>query len=138
MSVANSREDAPTDARIEAIRQRLNAATPGQWRMLDGWGPFHVDGRHRAARIGTDEMPVFSPSGPYGAHDIIARKEDFEFVAYAAGDVAWLLDELARTREDNERLRSIIGIAESTHSATVPQVRAFLRAALAGEPPGEK
>lgn len=57
-----------------------------------------MDGRYRAARIGTADAPVFSPSGPYGAHDIIARKEDFECVAYAAADIAWLIGEIRRLR----------------------------------------
>jgi hypothetical protein len=87
---------APLDLR--AVEARLKAATPGQWVMLDGWGPAEADGRHRCARIGTREVLVFSPSGPYGAHDIIGRKEDFEFTALAGSDIRALLAALRETR----------------------------------------
>jgi len=101
-----------TRALVAEIREALAGITPGQWKMLDGWGPFHTDGKHRCARIGTSDAPVFSPSGPYGAHDIIGRKEDFEFVARAP---EWLATLCTALEEAETVIRKTAHDADTTY-----------------------
>ena len=130
------------DPRLEEIRKRLEQATPGEWGMYDGWGPSHADGKHRCARIGTDERPVFSPAGVYGATDLIGRKEDFEFVAHAAADIAYLLEKVG-SPTDKERLdwlacHSPMGQdGRPLTSLHRGQIDALMRARPVGEPEGE-
>jgi len=71
---------------LKAIRERVEKATSGEWKMWDGYGPR--GGFHYTPRIGTNIATVFSAGGK----DIEGRKEDFEFVARARQDIPELLD----------------------------------------------
>lgn len=87
-----------TTADLDAIEARANAATPGRaadgcWEMRDGWGPLDADGLHRAARISADDATVLRAGG-----NLIARQEDFEFIATARADVPALVREVRRLR----------------------------------------
>jgi hypothetical protein len=84
--------------RLDEIKVRREAATPGPWKLWNGWGPLKDSEPELMAceRVGPD---YFGPGGiaPGGdAVDIYAPRADFEFIAHAPEDIDYLLGENAR------------------------------------------
>jgi hypothetical protein len=83
--------------RLEAIRARAAAATPGLWKCWNGWGPVVGSDPPLLAmqRIAPDP---YETGGVMATHDgmredrdLYATRADAEFVAYAHKDIAALL-----------------------------------------------
>ena len=68
-------------ATLTALAQ---AATPGPWKLYDGW--TGDDKITRVVRIGNEEFTVFQTSAGR-AHDIEGAKADFEYLAACSPDV---------------------------------------------------
>ena len=98
--------------RIEEIERRVNAATPGPWKMWNGWGPLvDVEPELMACeRLGPDYEGGFAPGR--GAVDIYATRADFEFVAMARTDVPAMLTAIDELEAENGALKMIISSAE--------------------------
>ena len=111
--------------RVAAIRERLDAATEGEWRIekeresgefgsqgpeyvvgVSAYGPMHE-------RYGC--MPIFRFDDDYGND----QGADATFIAHAHADIPWLLSELATAQATIERLQgaleAIIAHDEPTH-----------------------
>lgn len=73
--------------RLQEIRARLDAATPGPWEEGGFDRPWSVT----AGRFVLDERSSAT------------RQADADLIAHAPADIAWLLDELERCREESER-----------------------------------
>lgn len=76
--------------RLQEIRARLDAATPGPWRIL------HHD-------LCCGESWVRDESGYHVGTSLYSndekRDENLSLIAHAPADIAWLLDEVERLRE---------------------------------------
>ena len=96
--------DPLTDAYLDAIEQRANAATKGPWEM---YRPHHASGFHSVigGAGGTDNL----------ADDVL--EADAEFVAHARSDVPALVAEVRRLRAMEQRVRRARS-ATSTASTT--------------------
>ncbi len=70
---------------LDEIMGRVSEATPGPWKMWDGYGP-RGDGMMMCAYLGTEDVHVVS-----SGNDIAAKREDFEFIAHARADVPRLV-----------------------------------------------
>ena len=99
--------DRLTDADLDAIEQRANAATKGPWEN-DGGGEI---GQHFslpepwATVVSTD---VACMSYCYGGSAAgVERDEDAEFIAHARSDVPALVAEVRRLRAAVERVREM-------------------------------
>lgn len=87
--------------RVQEIRDRLDAATPGPWRVLeDDWDGYAVADRSQG--IGT----AYIASEMQQGHD--EGKSDAAFIANAPDDVAWLLDELAKYKRGGKTLGEMV------------------------------
>ena len=103
--------------RVAAIRERLDAATEGEWRIekeresgefgsqgpeyvvgVSAYGPMHE-------RYGC--MPIFRFDDDYGND----QGADATFIAHAHADIPWLLSELATAQATIERLQGALGDA---------------------------
>ena len=85
---------------VTELRALLEKATPGPWRLWDGYAAF--DGSQRCLRIGND-----AGRGIRAGHDdtdLAGSREDFELVAEAVNALPRLLAAL----EAGERLRASI------------------------------
>lgn len=85
-----------TEERLEAIKQRLSAATPGDWLHLgenDPDSPFWGEIRSIDAFTLIAEMP-----------ELDDRTEDFNFIAHTKEDVPWLLTEIERLQTKFDQL----------------------------------
>ncbi|WP_399554217.1 hypothetical protein OG582_40545 (plasmid) [Streptomyces anulatus] len=84
-----------SDARIEEIRTRTDAASPGHWGThYDGKGTYTVEARPRLdPRAGSvDEGAVATLTGEHGDQQAY---QDARFIAHAREDVPYLLDRVA-------------------------------------------
>lgn len=84
--------------RLDEIRARTAAATPGPWHAWDrgcGW---------RIA-LGFDGDGWPTAYLPEGHRTDISRYEDAEFIAHSRADMPWLCDEIDRLRAGITRLR---------------------------------
>lgn len=90
---------------LEQIKQREQAATPGPWKMWNGWGPLiDVEPELMACeRVGPDYEGGFVPGE--GAVDIYASRADFEFVAAAREDIPALLAAIDKLTAENAALK---------------------------------
>lgn len=70
--------------RLDAIRARLEAATPGPWERNDQHTKQH------------------GIAGPLGLHATAWEDRDAEFIAHARADVAWLLDKVERLESERD------------------------------------
>ena len=70
--------------KLEEIRARLDAATPGPWRVVQDGNWLEV-------------------AGPDGAWGTSFDGPDVEFVANAPGDIAFLLAEVDRLKAKSQR-----------------------------------
>jgi hypothetical protein len=102
--------------RVDEIRQRLEAATPGPWK----------------ADATENDVPVVCVDGPIpGTATVLfegdwAEQPDAELIAHAPDDLAFLLDEVTRL---TFRLKNI---AEAHGVAAAEALRFEARAALGG------
>lgn len=83
--------------RLSEIRARLEAATPGPWKVFNCWGPEEYTGRFAAVRIGTD-APRSGIHAAEGA-DLYGTKPDLELVARAPEDIRYLLELVDRAQQ---------------------------------------
>jgi hypothetical protein len=83
--------------RIAAIRQRVEAATPGPWVSERAWDAFRTiaDCGHLYCVNAPQTLP--GPPGRNGATDA-------ELIAHAPEDLRWALDQLEAAQRDTERL----------------------------------
>lgn len=88
---------------VEEIEARASAATPGPWAVWDScsW-----------RRIGTVEPyadgNVICPITQNDGHpDLLAKREDLEFVAHAREDIPALCATVKHLRAENERLKHL-------------------------------
>ena len=91
--------DPLTDAYLDAIEQRANAATEGPW-FQDSDNPGLVWGEQRS-----DGDGYWSLFASETGHDADAEPQDAEFIAHARGDVPALLSEVLRLRAMEQRVR---------------------------------
>lgn len=83
---------------LAELRSAAEAATPGPWKLLDGWGPAS-DGLVHVGRIADDTYDTVVDS-EHGSSDIRGRKEDFEHIAVVNPSLTlWLTTLLADMAE---------------------------------------
>lgn len=70
--------------RLQEIRARLDAATPGPWENTDDWSVVTAVVRQRSKWLPDYEMLVADVGQPVNA----------DLIAHAPADIAWLLDRL--------------------------------------------
>lgn len=91
-----SETSALTDAQIQAIRERMEAASPGRW-ISRGWDVFEDGGEWSWTIDGRDDFLVLVMSGmveqPPESHQ---ARADGDFIAHAHQDIPALLAELER------------------------------------------
>lgn len=80
----------PAKTRVEEIRGRLEAATPGQWKSEDD----PLQGAWSVRRDGFYVCQTRTETGIGGTSDI--GKPDADFIANAPADISWLLAEVER------------------------------------------
>ena len=88
-----------TDADLDAIEQRANAASEGPWSQ-DSDDPGLVWGEQRSSGDG-----YWSLFASETGHDATAQPQDAEFIAHARTDVPALLAEVRRLRAMEQRVR---------------------------------
>ena len=84
---------------LAEIKARIEKATPGPWKIWNGWGPVGATEFWAANRIG--------PESPHGGRvlraqelgDVYATVEDFEFIARAREDIPRLVVEVERLQQ---------------------------------------
>jgi hypothetical protein len=123
------------DEHVEEIRERLAKATPGPWFKTANW------------YVSSDEdYSIYNRDGRWcGGHDPliaqiqgpgIRRGEDFDLIAAAPSDLAFLLSELDRARKVVEAARQAqalihgMVIVGKTHQHETRNTRQRLDAAL--------
>lgn len=88
------------DERLAEIRERLEAATPGEWRQ------------------GNDQSQyVYRPQDDHGKYVLRTFTDnlaDAKFLAHSRSDTPWLLDKVAEQAKEIERLRTAIRVQDST------------------------
>ena len=93
--------DPLTDAYLDAIEQRANAATEGPW-FQDSDNPGLVWGEQRS-----DGDGYWSLFASETGHDATAEPQDAEFIAHARGDVPALVAEVRRRMATEQRVRAL-------------------------------
>ena len=78
--------------RLAEIRARLDAATPGPWRIIE---PLQQTARP-ARRMLVADLEASQQSSELG--NVQLSWFDTRFIAHAPADIAWLLDEVERYR----------------------------------------
>ena len=123
--------DPMTDADLDAIEQRTNAATEGPW-FQDSDNPGLVWGEQRS-----DGDGYWSLFASETGHDATAEPQDAEFIAHARSDVPALLAEVRRLRAMEQRVREYARHLARPFADGVPdregeQIASELLAALDG------
>jgi len=77
----------PETDRLQEIRARLDAATPGPWIIYED-----------------EETGQLDPWDDEGMHPILDSQSNADLIAHAPADIAWLLDEVERSRRTVRRL----------------------------------
>lgn len=95
--------------RLQAIQERLDAATPGPWAEAP-WGNGIILTERWCAEDASSEK-----SGPFMCIHTITD-EDAEFVAHAPDDIAYLLNEVL------EVLRSEPALARKVSAQQIPEL----------------
>lgn len=88
-----------TEDELAAIEARANAATPGPWKLWNGYDLAYPNvGICGVCRIG----PEGSIAGVRGAEqrDVLGSSEDLEFIASARQDIPALIAEVRRLRDE--------------------------------------
>ena len=95
-----------TDADLDAIEQRANAASEGPWEH-EGVGEIiqHFSLPEPATIVSTDVACMAYCYG--GSAAGVERDEDAEFIAHARDDVPALLAEVRRLRATEQRVREL-------------------------------
>lgn len=76
--------------RLAEIRARLDAATPGPWRVIE---PLQQTARPPCRMIVAD---LEAPQQSSEIGDVQMSWVDTRFITHAPADIAWLLDEVER------------------------------------------
>ena len=111
--------DPLTDAYLDAIEQRANAATDGPW-DYDGCGEIsqHFSLPEPWATVVSTDVACMAYC--YGGSAAGAeRDEDAEFIAHARDDVPRLLAEVRRLQAADERVRALHHPVEIEPSGTI-------------------
>lgn len=100
---------------LDAIRQRVNAATPGPWHAEDK-GAFH---EIYTKGLGTNPLLPYEPPILLSSSepDEEIRREDAEFIVHAREDVPVLLDEIDRLREELRQAEHVAATHLFDHEA---------------------
>ena len=94
--------------RLTEIEARAKAATPGPWHATDNWydGPLHgvasADG-HEFVGISHGERPTTEVNEAQ-------EKADATFIAAAPDDIAWLVAEVKRLRDELCRVAPFLAL----------------------------
>jgi hypothetical protein len=103
-----NRTDNGTD-RLQEIRARLDAATPGPWII-------HED----------EETGQLDPWDDDGMHPILDSQSNADLIAHAPDDIAWLLQEVARLTLQERSLKRIHADLQSRYQiATSEKKRGY-------------
>lgn len=86
-----------TEDDLERWQALCDAATPGPWKLWNGWGPAE-DGKYRVCGIGPDNSGTGITASDWPASDVAGRAEDLEFVAIARTALPALIAEVRRLR----------------------------------------
>lgn len=89
--------------RVEGIRARADAATPGAWRLSEP-NPGEVWSDHDPA--GWDAFLICSTATRLNPAPDAQSLSDAEFVAHSRADVPWLLDRLSQVERELTRARA--------------------------------
>jgi hypothetical protein len=81
-----------TDAELQAIKARCDAATSGPWEAV-------VEGRDQSSGSSFIETPLGSTRG-YDIEMSGATEADYDFIAHARQDIPRLLQEIDRLRRE--------------------------------------
>lgn len=107
------------DPRVGEIENRLNAATPGPWRVRE-CSP--------CAERGRLEVNIWDEPGNLlitnWCDDDEFHQPDAEFIAHSPSDVAYLLAELRKRDEMIFGLNSALELASAARKVMIKQVRA--------------
>jgi hypothetical protein len=97
---------------IEAIRGRLEKATPGPW-ISNEWSIDDIGcvGYEVVALSGDAEEKRFAGVDPYTNRVELLSKENAEFIAHAPTDIATLLRELEQNDKQIEHMEFLLGEA---------------------------
>jgi hypothetical protein len=90
--------------RIDEIKARLEAATPGEWVHKNH--PQHYDIQYTATIMGRSVTQAWKPFFEYANTD-----NDAEFIAHAPQDIEYLLGEVARLRAENANGKELLELA---------------------------
>jgi hypothetical protein len=84
---------------LKRIKEYCDKATPGTWRMFNG---YSFEDKTNVLRVASDyeapETTVFRASP--GGGDITGKKEDFEFISHARTDMPLLIAEIERLKAE--------------------------------------
>jgi hypothetical protein len=101
--------------RLQEIRARLDAATPGPWQDVDRDDPAWI--RVMQPREFPNEWTTIATCG---------FCSDARFIAHAPADIAWLLDEVARLTLQERSLKRIHADLQSRYQiATSEKKRGY-------------
>lgn len=93
---------------VEEIEKLLAEATPGEWKLWNGYGP-DPDGNMRIARIGSDDVDDGLFAGSYrGERDIAGRREDFELIVAMKNAMPLILERLRRAEKVEKAAREYV------------------------------
>ena len=87
--------------RLQEIRARLDAATPGPWRVIE---PLQQTARPVRRMIVAD-LEAAQQSSEIG--NVQMSWFDTRFTTHAPADIAWLLDEVERLRRDDSVVQGV-------------------------------
>lgn len=124
---------------LDAIRERLEAATPGPWTAHD-WPEQDLYGDKVRDRTGLLVAQTWPGPPSY------SEQANAEFIAHSRTDVAALLDEVDRLRTLSERLASRLDYhawgsgagTDAEDDALIAEARAFLGGPEVGRAEPEK
>lgn len=124
-----------TELDIDAIRARMEAATPGPWR----WDSWRDDLHHLIGRGGSPEtyeydVEVIEPehSGECGCRSAcylsnVVSEADREFIAHARTELPAALDEITRLRAALDEARAEVEHWRGMHDDAMAQLRLSIR-----------
>lgn len=96
--------------RLDAIRARLDAATPGPWRWDEDYGSKGDEGLALTNDVGAEIVGAYNHHCCSFRDDPTVEDNDAEFIAAAPADVAFLLD---LARKQGAALEDLIYVADN-------------------------
>lgn len=106
--------------RVQAIRARLAAATPGPWFWVSGEDGFYnrLETRLASENVGVLDGVAFDDF----TADVQADPADAELIASAPADLAWALDRIAHLERVVERLSGMASTLDKTAKVSVAEL----------------